>query len=72
MGEYNTVVSTKISEEDLELLRQAAKERYEDGQLDDPSVSNLLRLFVKTYIRLWQEDKQSFNTQSVYPTQAES
>jgi hypothetical protein len=31
MGEYNTVVSTKISEEDYKLFQQAAQERYANG-----------------------------------------
>jgi len=56
MGEYNTVVSTKISEEDYELVQQIAKER-----LKDPSISRFLRLLIRSYIHKFPPSTHASN-----------
>lgn len=61
MGEYNTVVSTKISEEDFKLLQEAAKERYTNGLMNDPSVSRLLRLLIIGYLQKYPPGASPYN-----------
>ena len=56
MAEYNTVVSTKISEEEYELVQQIAQER-----LKDPSISRFLRLLIRSYVKKYSPSTHAYN-----------
>ncbi len=56
MAEYNTVVSTKISGEDYELVKQIAQER-----LKDPSISRFLRLLIRSYVKKYPPSTHAYN-----------
>jgi len=56
MDRLNVSVSTKISNDDYQLLKQVAQAKFENGKIREPTVSRLLRVWIRVKLKKWREE----------------
>jgi hypothetical protein len=56
MERLNVAVSTKITMHEYQLLKQVAQAKFENGDIREPTVSRLLRVWIRGKLKKWREN----------------